>query len=86
MRSIAMFRLPYIVNLLILVPVVSALLLQPDSMSNVFGTRLADSATLRPLVACLWLGVLICSVIALAMPQRFWPHVGPSCRPVNRCL
>ncbi len=68
-----MLRIPYIVNLLILVPVVFSLLAQPDAMRAVFGAGLIDSPTLRPLVACLWLGVLACSVIALGAPARFWP-------------
>ncbi len=68
-----MLRIPYIVNLLILVPVVFTLLIQPDAMRSVFGAGLVDSPTLRPLVACLWFGVLACSLIALALPARFWP-------------
>jgi hypothetical protein len=68
-----MLRIPYIINLIILVPVVFTLLVQPDAMRSIFGPGLVDSPTLRPLVACLWLGVLACSFIALAMPARFWP-------------
>lgn len=68
-----MLRIPYIINLLILVPVVFALFFQPEAMRAIFGSGLVDSPTLRPLVACLWLGVLICSIIALALPVLFWP-------------
>jgi hypothetical protein len=68
-----MLRIPYIINLIILVPVVFTLLVQSDAMRSVFGPGLVDSPTLRPLVACLWLSVLVCSLIALAMPARFWP-------------
>jgi hypothetical protein len=68
-----MLRAPYIINLIILVPVVFTLLTQPDAMRAVFGPGLVDSPTLRPLVASLWLGVLACSLLALAAPARFWP-------------
>ena len=68
-----MLRVPYIINLIILVPVVFTLFAQPDAMRAVFGAGLVDSATLRPLVASLWFGVLVCSVLALAAPGRFWP-------------
>lgn len=68
-----MLRIPYLINLLILVPVVFTLLVQPDAMRAVFGAGLVDSPTLRLLVASLWLGVMVCSLLALAAPVRFWP-------------
>lgn len=68
-----MLRIPYIINLLILTPVVYNLFVQPDAMRSVFGAGLIDSPTLRPLVASLWLGVMVCSLVALGMPARFWP-------------
>ena len=68
-----MLRVPYILNLIILAPVVFTLFVQPDAMRAVFGPGLVDSPTLRPLVASLWFGVLVCSLVALGAPARFWP-------------
>jgi hypothetical protein len=68
-----MARIPYLLNILILAPVVYRLLFGSNGMADIFGPGLSDSETLRPLVASLWLGVLVCSGIALMMPERFWP-------------
>jgi hypothetical protein len=63
---------PYALNILILVPVCLSLFLGGGT-NAVFGPHFADSPVLRNLVGALWLGVLICSCLALVSPQAFWP-------------
>jgi hypothetical protein len=62
-----MLRFAYGANILILLPVVSALLL--SGTSALFGPDVEDSAGLRLLVAALWGAILLCSAIGLAFPR-----------------
>ena len=64
-----MHHIPYIVNILILIPVVAGLL--RGSIDAFPGAT--DSAVLRILVASLWGGVLVVSAVALLAPLVFWP-------------
>lgn len=62
-----LLRLAYGANILILLPVVTALLW--SGTAAVFGPGVAESAGLRLLVAALWGAILLCSVIGLAWPR-----------------
>ena len=64
-----MHHIPFVLNILILLPVVAGLL--RGSMEAFPGAP--DSAVLRIMVASLWGGVLIVSVVALIAPTIFWP-------------
>lgn len=61
-------RVAYAANILILVPVVTALF-RTDSTAAVFGAGVAESVGLRLLVAALWSGILVCSVAGLFAPR-----------------
>ncbi|WP_282946630.1 MULTISPECIES: hypothetical protein [unclassified Sphingopyxis] len=62
-----LLRLAYGANILILLPVVTALLW--SGTAAVFGPGVPESAGLRLLVAALWGAILLCSVIGLAWPR-----------------
>ncbi|GJE01189.1 hypothetical protein [Methylobacterium isbiliense] len=62
-----LLRLAYAANILILLPVVTAL--HWRGTAGVFGPEVADSPALRLLVAALWGAILVCSAIGLAWPR-----------------
>lgn len=62
-----LLRLAYGANILILLPVVTALLW--SGTAAVFGPGVPESTGLRLLVAALWGAILLCSVIGLAWPR-----------------
>ena len=64
-----MHHVPYVLNILILLPVVTGLL--RGSMAAFPGAP--DAAVLRIMVASLWSGVMIMSALALIAPLLFWP-------------
>lgn len=64
---------PYVLNIAILLPVVASMLrTQHGAPVAAFG-GIADAPALRMMVACLWAGVLLMSLIALSDPTRYWP-------------
>lgn len=69
----AMHHIPYIANILILLPVVYGMLRAPDGAPVAAFGDIADVPSLRIMVASLWAGVLMTSVIALFDPLQFWP-------------
>lgn len=67
-------RWPYIVNLLMLVPVCAAMLLTADGgIRSVFEGKLTDSAGLRLMILGFWLAVLVGSLLGLAQPRTWAP-------------
>lgn len=68
-----MHYIPYVLNILILVPVVAGLIRHPAGEALVAFGGIADAPSLRMLVASLWAGVLVVSALALVDPVRFWP-------------
>ncbi len=68
-----MHHIPYIVNILILAPVVWGMIRMTPGTPVAAFNNIADVPALRMMVASLWAGVLILSAIALWDPQRFWP-------------
>jgi hypothetical protein len=66
-----MLRIPYVLNILILLPVLISLFGSSTSTSPVFDGKVADSEGLRLLVAALWSAILVCSVLGLVWPDRF---------------
>ncbi|MBI1185862.1 MAG: hypothetical protein GC206_00730 [Alphaproteobacteria bacterium] len=64
-------RIPYALNILILVPVCGALL--AANGAAVFQGAAAASRGVEMLVASLWLGVLAASAVGLAFPQPLAP-------------
>lgn len=68
-----MHYIPYVVNILILVPVVAGLIRHPAGEALAAFGGIADAPSLRMLVASLWAGVLVVSALALMDPVRFWP-------------
>ena len=63
---------PYIANILILVPVCYSLIASGDT-ANVFQNRVENSDGLRLLVASLYLAILAASVAGLVYPSFFAP-------------
>lgn len=68
-----MHHIPYILNILILVPVVVSLIRHVPGTAVPAFNNIADAPALRMMVAALWSGVLVISAIALIEPVRFWP-------------
>ena len=68
-----MHHIPYVLNILILLPVVAGLIRHPAGEALVAFGGFADAPSLRIMVASLWSGVLLISAIALVDPVRFWP-------------
>lgn len=67
-------RWPYLVNLLMLVPVCAAMLLTADGgLRAVFEGKLADSSGLRLMILGVWLAVLVGSLLGLAQPRTWAP-------------
>jgi hypothetical protein len=66
----AMLRLAYLANIVILVPVALATLASEQAMATVFEGKFAESAPLRVLVGCLWTAILVCSILGLVYPQE----------------
>ena len=68
-----MHLIPYLLNILILAPVVSGLLRHPAGEPVMAFSGASDSPVLRVMIASLWAGVMLISILALFDPQRFWP-------------
>lgn len=68
-----MHHIPYLLNILILVPVVAGLIRHTAGAPVSAFDGIADAPVLRMMVASLWAGVLVVSAIALFDPVRFWP-------------
>jgi hypothetical protein len=68
-----MHHIPYILNIVILAPVVAGLIRQPAGQPVAAFDGIADAPALRMMVAALWSGVLVVSALALLDPIRFWP-------------
>lgn len=68
-----MHYIPYLLNILILAPVVTALIRHPYGAPLPAFNGIADAPALRMMIAALWSGVLVVSAIALTDPIRFWP-------------
>jgi hypothetical protein len=65
---------PYVLNILMLVPVGLAMLLGgPEGQRRVFSGRYPDSAGMRTLLGSLWTGLLAGSVIGLFYPVSMSP-------------
>lgn len=65
---------PYVVNLLMLVPVAGAMLLTADGgLRSVFEGKVADAPGLRLMILGFWLAVLVGSVFGLYEPRRWAP-------------
>jgi len=64
-----MNHIPYILNIIILLP---AIVLVLQGKIDVFPQQ-QDMEVPRMMVASLWLGVLMVSVLALLDPVEFWP-------------
>ena len=68
-----MHHIPYVLNILILAPVLLAMFrMTAGGPVDAFG-GIADAPSLRMMVASLWAGVLVLSLVALYDPLRFWP-------------
>ncbi len=64
--------IPYIANIVILTPVCFMMFFgKNDKTVQAFQGTVNDSPGLRFLVGSLWLGVLMCSIIALFLPEKF---------------
>jgi len=72
MQPAQILYLPYIANIVILVPVVYAMLFGSGTVS-VFEGKVSDSDGLRILVGSLWLAILIGSALGLIWPKFFAP-------------
>jgi hypothetical protein len=71
-KPVMVARIPFILNILILVPVCWSMFFGANGPSvEAFEHRVADSQALRLLVASLWFAILACSVMALWQPQAF---------------
>lgn len=68
-----MHHIPYLANILILAPVVTALIRHPAGAAVPAMGGIPDAPVLRIMIAALWSGVLVVSAIALIDPIRFWP-------------
>lgn len=68
-----MHHIPYVLNILILVPVVLMLVRHPEGAPLAGFGGVPDAPSLRMLIASLWGGVLVISALALMDPVRFWP-------------
>jgi hypothetical protein len=70
MNSINLLKIAYAANIIILVPVISAMFAD-RGITNVFDGRVDESAGLRLLVASLWTAILIGSIAGLWWPRFF---------------
>jgi hypothetical protein len=70
MNSINLLKIAYGANILILVPVISAMF-AARGVTNVFDGRVDESLGLRLLVASLWTAILIGSIAGLWWPRFF---------------
>lgn len=69
-----MLRLPYVANLVILLPVCASMFWGRNQETvAAFEDKVAEVAGLRLLVASLWCAILLCSIGGLFAPQRFVP-------------
>jgi hypothetical protein len=67
-------RWPYLVNLLMLLPVLAAMLLSGDGgLRSVFEGKLAESPGFRIMILGFWLAVALGSAAGLASPVRWAP-------------
>jgi hypothetical protein len=70
MNSINLLKIAYAANIVILVPVISAMFAE-RGVANVFDGRVDESLGLRLLVASLWTAILIGSIAGLWWPRFF---------------
>ncbi len=69
-----MLRIPFIINLLILVPVCLAMATSRDGgVASVFEGKVAASEGFRIIVFAMWTAILIGSVAGLVWPERMLP-------------
>ena len=68
-----MHHIPFVLNILILLPVVIGMLTAPNGTPVAAFGGIADAPSLRVMVASLWTGVLVMSAVALINPLAFWP-------------
>jgi hypothetical protein len=67
-------RWPYVVNLLMLVPVTAAMLLTADGgLRSVFEGKQPDAPGFRLMILGFWLAVLVGSLFGLAQPRTWAP-------------
>ena len=72
MTAINLLKIAYVANILILVPVISAMA-SSRGIISVFDGRIDDSLGLRLMVACLWTAILLGSIGGLWWPRFFAP-------------
>lgn len=72
LRSKVMLRLPYILNILILVPVCWAMF-AGTGRTAVFENKIEWSGELATLVASLWFAILMASLVGLFWPRELTP-------------
>jgi hypothetical protein len=66
--------LPYVFNIIVLLPVgLTALLGGAEAQGRVFGGKYPDSPGLRTILGSLWTAILICSAIGLFYPVSMSP-------------
>jgi hypothetical protein len=70
MHNINLLKIAYAANIIILVPVISAMF-TARGVANVFDGRVDESLGLRLLVASLWTAILIGSIAGLWWPRFF---------------
>jgi hypothetical protein len=71
---VELLRVPYLLNILILLPVAPLTLLGGRrGCTLVFQGRLADSPGIRTLLGSLWTAILIGSALGVAKPMAMWP-------------
>lgn len=69
-----MLRLAFAINILILLPVCTAMLLGRDGgMRAVFAGAGADVPVLGRMVLAMWLAILLASLAGLVWPRPLWP-------------
>lgn len=72
-----MLRIPFAINILILLPVCVAMATTRDGgIASVFEGRVAASEGLRGIVFGMWAAILLGSVLGLAWPERMLPLLG----------
>jgi len=72
-----MLRLPYAINLLILIPVCWTMIRSADGgFASVFEGKIAASEGLRLIVWSMWVAILLSSLAGLAAPARMLPLLG----------
>ena len=68
-----MHHIPYIANIVILVPVIWTMLRGGHGGATAIVGASGHAPVLQLMVACLWSAILALSVLALTDPQRYWP-------------